>query len=138
MVRRGSYDEAIELLSRALVGLPGDPDVHYVLAIALLRGKRPKSLSLRDARAIGRHLAAAETVNSSAGHFFLLHGWLQWDFFAANGFASSRDALTLLEHATQVESTIAELDFLEETNPTIKGSPVGPVIEVLRESAGGM
>lgn len=80
----GAYDQATLVLNDCLEKEPDLAEVHYCLALARLRGRRPRDLKLSDLRPIE---AAARRVLGSDGcaaHHLCFLAFLQQDFYKEN------------------------------------------------------
>ena len=80
-----SYAQAIKIFERCLEIKPDTPETYYYLAIALLRGNRPKLLSLSTIRAIENHLKTAIQLEPDLGGAYVLWASVKYDFYVLNG-----------------------------------------------------
>lgn len=84
LFREGAYDAAARKFSRALEYSNSDKEVNYYLALAILANRRPRALSLTDARRIESHLLRA--IQGQCGsHAHLLLAYVKHDYFVAKG-----------------------------------------------------
>jgi hypothetical protein len=56
------YERAVSHFSSALMDNPSDADLHYYIALALLRGRRPNRQSKQNLEDITRHLGEAASL----------------------------------------------------------------------------
>lgn len=80
-----AYESAIEILTQAVKLAPLAGDINYYVALALLKGKRPRSLFLSEADAVSRYLQTACTSDLPKAHYFYLWALVKFDFYQANG-----------------------------------------------------
>ena len=58
----GMFDFAAKSLDRAIELNPENPDTYYYRAVALVKGRKPRLLSLNEIKAVDENLAAAATI----------------------------------------------------------------------------
>jgi len=112
LVRARSYSEAGTLLSQSLLAAPSG-DGNYYLALALLHGKRPKSLTYSQAVAMRQKLNAACNLEAGKGWYWYLLALLEDDFFIENGFSEDvklvNDLVNTGDDCRFVRAFVAEL-----------------------------
>jgi len=86
LMESGAYEPAIDLFNQALGLDPLSPAANYYLALASLKGRRPRSLFLSEADAISRYLERACRSANPQAHYFFLWALLKLDFYEAKGF----------------------------------------------------
>lgn len=74
------YKQAQDILNKVLERAPNDADVYYYLVLAILEGRRPKSLSEPEVSKIVRILDRAIERNYSKGQFFYLKAIIKYDY----------------------------------------------------------
>ncbi|MFX0137565.1 MAG: tetratricopeptide repeat protein [Candidatus Hodarchaeota archaeon] len=79
------YDLAAQYFGKAIEQIPDHSDVYYYYAIALLKGKRPKVLSLTEIRKIEEYLGAAIQIDDSKSKCYYLWALIKHDFYIKNG-----------------------------------------------------
>ncbi len=79
------YDLAIERFKKALGQGANEADLLYYLALANLRGKPLRTLTLALAREAQSLIEAAIEGKQEHGHYYLLLALIKRDFFAING-----------------------------------------------------
>jgi tetratricopeptide (TPR) repeat protein len=121
------YDSAIKALTRATENFPIDADQHFYLALALLRGRYPRTLSLGEAREIENHLRISCNLNPEAAHPYLVWASLKWDFFVVNGFSRPEEAWALLQEAQGRTLNAEALRAIRSTVRVSKGSPLADI-----------
>ena len=116
LIKARSYDAAIDALSQALKTEPTVADTHYYLAVALLKGRRPKVLNRAEAENISQYLQTACTLDDSRSHYYYLWALVKHDFYQLNGFGvKPPGVIELIEIGEQVVSdrkAIAEMRSL--------------------------
>jgi hypothetical protein len=85
-----AYDAALDNLNQASTIAPLAGDTNYYLALASLKGKRPRSLFLSEADAVSRYLERACTSATPQAHYFYLWAVVKFDFYRANGLQPGR------------------------------------------------
>lgn len=112
------YDLAVRHCKRAIDLDPGDPESHYYLALAAIRGRRPKTLTLQEVRSLETHLAAALELNEKDAKYYYLLGALRHDYYAGNGLSSPLPSgMDLLDMARKKERDEWEVERLLASVP---------------------
>jgi len=81
------YDLAIKAMDKALELDPENARAYYFLGLSLIRGRRPKTLSLTETRRIEALLSTAIRLQPRNAEFYYLAAILNYDYYAANGLA---------------------------------------------------
>jgi tetratricopeptide (TPR) repeat protein len=81
------HDLAIKTFEKALELDPENARGYYYLGLSLVRGRRPKTLSLTETRRISDLLGAAIRLQPRKAEFYYLAAILNYDYYAANGLA---------------------------------------------------
>jgi hypothetical protein len=81
-----AYDHAITTLTKAVEADPLLADAQYYLALASLKGSRPRVLTRSQAKAIEQKLRTACALDGSKAHYFYLWALVKFDFYVINGF----------------------------------------------------
>lgn len=81
----GLYDLAIKYFARAIEQIPECGDTYYYYALALLKDKRPKVLSLTEIKGIEEYLNAAIQIDDTRSHYYYLWAFIKHDFYIKNG-----------------------------------------------------
>lgn len=84
LLKNGSYKAAREKIEAACANGAESPDLHYYLALALLEGRRPRSLKLEDIRPIVANAVRSLNLPDCAAHHHLLLAFLYQDFYVNN------------------------------------------------------
>jgi len=79
------HDEAVRMLRRAVSTDPTSPAAAYLLALAIIAGRRPRALNMRSAEEIGRLLQRAVRLDSGAAHFEYLAAIVKIDYYRGHG-----------------------------------------------------
>ena len=95
------YEPAAEYLRRYLELHPDDDSAHYYQAIALLCGKRPRSLKLPKVREIERCLEQAIRLHDRDSHYLYLLAAVRQDYYVANGLTHSPPSMGELLRAAR-------------------------------------
>lgn len=82
-LRRRAFRPAAMALRESLSRSPGEPELHYHLALALLAGRSPRRLSPRRVREIEEQLEQA-TYGERAGHVLVLLAFVKHQFYVLN------------------------------------------------------
>jgi tetratricopeptide (TPR) repeat protein len=82
---QGLYDLATASLQRALGKTTHEADILYYLALALIGGRRPRTLMLSTIRQIESYLTAAIRLENRKSHYKLLLAAVKSDYYASNG-----------------------------------------------------
>jgi tetratricopeptide (TPR) repeat protein len=84
LLKDGDYARAQQTASAALEKIPEAADLHYYLALALLRGRRARHLKISDLRPIEAAARRATRCPDRAAHHFCLLAFLVQDFYLEN------------------------------------------------------
>jgi len=95
LLRAGAYDESVGPLNQSLIASPS-PDANYYLALATLRGQRPRALTYSLAKAIEGRLQVACKLDPHKAHYWYLLALVKYDFFIENGFLDDVDEINEL------------------------------------------
>lgn len=79
------YDLAIKNFSRAIELIPEHPDTYYYYALSLIRGRRPKTLSLKEVKLIEEYLEASMRLDDQQAKYFYLAAILKFEYYKSNG-----------------------------------------------------
>jgi len=80
-----SYAQAIKIFEQCLEIKSDTPETYYYLAIALLRGNRPKLINLSTIRAIENNLKTAIQLEPKLGGAYVLWASVKYDYYVLNG-----------------------------------------------------
>jgi len=81
----GLYDVASKYFAKAIEQIPDYSDAYYYYALALLKGKRPKVLTLTEIKKVEDYLNAAIQIDDSKSRYYYLWALLKHDYFIKNG-----------------------------------------------------
>ena len=81
----GLYDLTIKNFKQTLELMPEYADAYYYYGISLIRGRRPKLLSLNEVRLIEQYLTTAMQLDDRQAKYYYLAAVLKFDYYAANG-----------------------------------------------------
>lgn len=84
----GLYDLALKHFRHTVDLEPDYADGYYHVALALLRGRRPKTLMIQEIRAIESQVGAALQLDPRPAKYYLLLAAIRYDYYAANGLTS--------------------------------------------------
>jgi tetratricopeptide (TPR) repeat protein len=129
LLKARAYEHAIKAFHSAIESEPSEPNNYYYLALALLKGRRPKVLTRTEAESISRHLQTSCVLNSNRSQYYYLWALVKFDFYVSQGLrVSPPDIVELLEKA---ESLVCNREAIREMLgliPHIKENPVYDVI----------
>jgi tetratricopeptide (TPR) repeat protein len=95
----GLYDKAIELVNTAIAQMPEQADVYYYAAVALFKGRKPRTLTLNEIKHIESLLEAACQLDDDKAHYYYLRAVIKREYYSKNGLrvvgASDAELLTL-------------------------------------------
>ena len=92
----GLYDLAIKNFQKAIEFMPAHADAYYYLGLSMIRGRRPKTLSLSEVRFIEKNVNTAIQLNSGTAKYYYLAAILTVDYYLANGLTVPGPPLQLL------------------------------------------
>jgi tetratricopeptide (TPR) repeat protein len=109
----GLHDPAMRHFRRALDLDPALADGYYYLALASVRGRRPKALMLQEVRAIERHVAAAIELDERPAKYYYFLAAVKQDYYSANGLRAPVPSVpTLLDLAASRDHDVWEIERL--------------------------
>lgn len=82
------YDLTVRSFKRAIDLDPGMADAYYYLALASIRGRRPKTLTLQEARAVEQYASAALELDDRQAKYYYLLAAVKQDYYVANGLSA--------------------------------------------------
>ncbi len=85
----GIFELAIKNFQRAVELMPDYADAYYYYGLALIRGRRPKTLSLAEVRRIEQYLATARQLDARPAKYYYLAAILKYDYYLSNGLICS-------------------------------------------------
>jgi hypothetical protein len=116
LLKDGDYAMAQQAVLDVLERTPETADLHYYLALALLRGRRARHLKISDLRPIEAAARRAIRCPDRAAHHFCLLAFLVQDFYLENYLPSPPPPIeSLLDEASaapRVPERLAELQAL--------------------------
>jgi tetratricopeptide (TPR) repeat protein len=80
-----SYSQAIKVFEQALEIRADLSEAHYYLSFVLLRGSRPKLLSIPIIKEIENHLQTTIQLQPHEGGAYVLWALVKYDFYVLNG-----------------------------------------------------
>ena len=81
----GLFDLATKFFAKAIEQIPDSADVYYYQALAQMKGKRPKVLTLTEIRKVEEYLNAATQLDNTKAKFYSLWALIKYDFYLKNG-----------------------------------------------------
>jgi len=79
------YDLSIKNFKQAIELMPDYADGYYYYALSLVRGRKPKLLSLTEVRRIEEYLRTAQQLDGQESKYLYLEAILKHDYYLANG-----------------------------------------------------
>ena len=109
---------AIKCLERSVELMPDVPDVYYYLAIAYLKGRRPRMLTLGEIRRIEELVNTATQLDDTRAKYDILSAMLKFDYYRVNGLRIPPPTDDdLLEQAKQKPADAGEINLLIQYVP---------------------
>lgn len=106
------YDLAIKNFESAITQLPDEADVYYYYALSLIRGKRPKSMNLKEIRKISEYLNTAIQLDDKEKYYYLA-AIINYDYYAGNGMRIPQPNYNeLISKAQTAEKEKGEIEVL--------------------------
>jgi tetratricopeptide (TPR) repeat protein len=97
----GLYDDALEFFNAAVRNERENPDGYYYQAIALIKGRKPKLLSLNEARKIEEKLRAAIQLNDGKAVYYYFWLIIKHEFYVKNGLGAGSPSIAELSQKAQ-------------------------------------
>lgn len=114
----GLFDLAAKYCSIALEQTPDNADAYYYCAIALLKGRKPKILTLTEIKKIEPLLVAATQLDNTKAQYFYLHALIKYDFYLKNGLRLNPPTVEeLMAQASSLHVEKEEIDKLFQRVP---------------------
>jgi tetratricopeptide (TPR) repeat protein len=79
------YPLSIHNFKEAITRMPENSDFYYYYALSLIKGRRPKTLHLNEAKEILEYLDTATQLDPSIAKYDYLHSIIKYDYFRSNG-----------------------------------------------------
>lgn len=99
LVEARAYEQAINSLDSAVKLEPRNSRIYFYLAIASLKGNRPKSLSMATVQKIEGYLRTTINLAPQFGQAYVFLALLKYDYYTMNGmFDRPPTVLDLLNH----------------------------------------
>jgi CHAT domain-containing protein len=102
----GLFDLAIGNFKRTMELMPECADAYYFYSLALIRGRRPKTLALKEVQLIEQYLATALQLNDRQAKYYYLAAILKFDYYLSNGLLvrpPSPDSLLAMAEAREYD-----------------------------------
>lgn len=114
----GLYDLATKFFSKAIEQIPDYGDVYYYYALALIKGRKPKVLTLTEIKKIEEYINAAIQIDNSRAKYYYLWALIKYDFYMKNGLRMSPPNLEeLIEQGNSKEYDRQEIDKMFQRVP---------------------
>lgn len=114
----GLYDAAMQFFNEAVSHQRENPDGYYYQAIALIKGRKPKLLTLNEARKIEEKLRAATQINDTKAAYYYFWIIIKHEFYLKNGLREGDPSIRqLLEKAQEGQRDEQEIAKLLERVP---------------------
>ena len=97
--------------------MPDCADAYYYYGLALIRGRRPKTLSLAEVRRIEQYLDTALQLNPRQAKYYYLAAILKFDYYLSNGLTCNPSPDELFLMAGDKEHDAWEVERLLHTIP---------------------
>lgn len=131
LLAEGAYEAAREKIESAMADGAESADLHYYLALALLRGRRPRSLKLDDVRSVAAVASRSLSLPGCAAHHPCLLAFLYKDFYLENYLTPPEPGYdALLSKAAALPLHPERLDELVRLAPWAR-----TVVDAVRRSA---
>jgi tetratricopeptide (TPR) repeat protein len=112
------HDLALQHFQRAIDLSPDKADAHYYYGVTLIRGRRPKTMSLQEVKAVERHVRAAIQLDRKPAKYYLLLGMVGQDYYLGNGLGAQKPSVQeLLAEAQSRNSDLWEAERLIQAVP---------------------
>ena len=112
------YDFAIRNIEKAIELMPEESDVYYYYALSLMKGRKPKLISLTEIKKIEGFINTAIQLNDANGNYYYLWALIKYDFYLKNGLRSPDPSLDyLLDELKTKELSVNELEKIKEMIP---------------------
>jgi tetratricopeptide (TPR) repeat protein len=98
------YELAIKSFQKAIELNPEEPEIHYYLALSMIKGRRPKTIPFKEIKEIEQFNNAALQLGNKAKYYYLA-AIINFDFYASNGMKVPQpDYNELLNNASSAEA----------------------------------
>lgn len=107
------YPFALEQFQKARELSPESAEVYYYLALAMVKGRRLKTLSHNEVREIESYLSMACQLDDAPAKYYYFAGALKFDYYRANGLRMGEPTDTdLIEEGKMKQQDPGETDLL--------------------------
>jgi len=111
------FDLAIKNFKRALELMPEYADAYYYYGVSLIRGRRPKLLSLPEVKRIEEYVQTALQLDSRPAKYYYLAAILKYDYYLSNGLLCNASPDELFLAAEDKEHDAWEVERLLHAVP---------------------
>ena len=114
----GVYDLATKFFSKAIEQIPDYGDAYYYYALALIKGRKPKVLTLKEVKKIEEYVNAAIQIDNTKSKYYYLWALIKYDFYIKNGLKMRPPTLEeLIEESNSKEYDRQEIDKMLQRIP---------------------
>lgn len=114
----GLYDLATKFFSKAIEQIPDYGDAYYYYALALIKGRKPKVLTLTEIKKIEEYINAAIQIDNSRSKYYYLWALIKYDFYMKNGLRMSPPNFEkLIEEGNSKDYDRQEIDKMLQKIP---------------------
>lgn len=112
------YDLATKFFSKAIEQIPDYGDAYYYYALALIKGRKPKVLTLTEVKKIEEYVNAAIQIDNTKSKYYYLWALIKYDFYIKNGLKMRPPTLEeLIEESNSKEYDRQEIDKMLQRIP---------------------
>ncbi len=112
------YDFAIRYFTKAIEQIPSFSDLYYYYALALFKGRKPRTLTLTEVRKIEEYLNAAIQIDNTKAKYYYLLAFVKYDFYMKNGLRVNPPTFKeLVDQATHYSCNKIEIDKMLQCVP---------------------
>ena len=109
-----NYSFALGILEKLANNDCMDPNVFYYMSIAMLEGKKPRVLHIKQIRKVESYLNSAQVLSDGNGVYYILQAAIKRDYYEYYLFNMNcgDDSKTLLERANNYRLDVEEIHEL--------------------------
>lgn len=104
----GDFDSAMSHLENSLQEDPSSANTHYFRACVLLKGRRPRRMSLSEIRAVEAELSKAIRCKDAPKQAYQLAALIKYDYYQRNGLLATPAPDLLLSQCVSAQSIPCE------------------------------
>lgn len=111
----GNYEIALKTLEKAIALMPNNPEVYFYYALALIKGRKPRIITLNEIKKIEEYIQSAINFGGEKSKYYILSAIIKSEYYTKNGIRIVGESVEeLIEIAMQNEYERSDIEKLCE------------------------